>query len=174
MGYDTDFVGRFDITPPLTAEQTTYLRKFSATRRMRRDPMIARSMPDPERVAVGLPIGDEAAYFTGGDGSFGQDMDPSVRDANNSPTNQPGLWCQWRPSEDGTTLEWDGGEKFYDYIPWLEYIVEHFLRPWDRSLDGQVRWMGEDPDDRGTIFAKGGRIEGVGDKISAGRPSWDR
>lgn len=51
----------------------------------------------------------------------------------------------------GGTVEWDGGEKFYDYVDWLWYIIEHFLKPWGYTVNGEVRWCGEDDEDRGTI-----------------------
>jgi hypothetical protein len=63
----------------------------------------------------------------------------------------PGFWCQWRPNEDGTAIEWDGGEKFYNYIEWLEYLIKQFFEPWGIKLNGDVRWYGEDRDDIGLI-----------------------
>ena len=41
---------------------------------------------------------------------------------------QPGLWCQWVPNASGTAIVWDEGEKFYYYIEWIKYLIEHFLR----------------------------------------------
>lgn len=64
---------------------------------------------------------------------------------------QPGLWCQWTVWDDGSMLEWDGGEKFYDYVEWLVYLLKHFLVPWGYTLNGSVEWMGESADDRGLI-----------------------
>lgn len=37
--------------------------------------------------------------------------------------NAPGCFCQWEPSPDGTSLAWDGNEKFYDSFEWMQYIV---------------------------------------------------
>jgi hypothetical protein len=81
-----------------------------------------------ERQAAGLPLGREAAYFIGGGGFMGQDRDDSVLDYNVPPKDQPGLWCQW-PTEDRTAIAWNGGEKFYCYVPWLRYLLEHFPAP---------------------------------------------
>lgn len=185
MGYSTDFFGEFTITPPLDAAQIAYLQKFNETRRVKRRPEIAATMPDPEREAVGLPIGEpDAAYFTGGAGFRGQGTDPSIIDDNCPPGQppyrgmddfskrqreaadaiaagqaQPGLWCQWVPSDDGSTLVWDEGEKFYDYVEWVQYIIDHFLKPWGRTLGGHVRFQGEDTDDRGAIVIVDGRAE---------------
>ncbi len=51
-----------------------------------------------------------------------------------------GYYCQWRPSDDGMGIEWDGVEKFYNYVEWLEYLIAHFLRPWGYTLSGSVEW----------------------------------
>jgi hypothetical protein len=117
----------------LKPEHAAYLRLFNETRRMRRSPEKAGLLPDPVREAVGLPLGEEAEYFTGGRGFFGQDEDDSILDYNTPPSGQPGLWCKWTPNEDGTAIIWDQGEKFYDYIEWLEYLMHHVLTPWVTS-----------------------------------------
>jgi hypothetical protein len=72
---------------------------------------------------------------------------------------QPGLWCQWVPTDDGTMIVWDEGEKFYDYVEWLRYLIEHFLRPWGYTLNGAVIWQGEESDDRGRIHVNNNAIE---------------
>ena len=72
---------------------------------------------------------------------------------------QPGLWCQWVPNDAGTAIVWDEGEKFYDYIKWLEYIIHHFLKPWGRTLNGTVEFQGEEVGDRGLIVVVDNDIE---------------
>lgn len=151
MGYTTDFEGEFTIEPPLSVEQVTYLKQFSDTRRMRRDPARAAKIADPVREAVGLPLGDEAEFFVAGAGFMGQDRDDSIIDYNQEPRKQPGLWCQWEPSEDGSKLRWNGAEKFYSYTEWLEYINENFLKVWGRKITGAVSWQGEDSSDFGLL-----------------------
>jgi hypothetical protein len=135
----------------LKPNHMAYLNLFSDTRRMKRDAKKAKELPDPVREAVGLPLGPEAAYFTGGNGFKGQDEDSSILDYNRPPHGQPGLWCQWVPSEDGTAILWNGMEKFYNYTKWLEYLVKHFLQPWGYVLNGEVTWSGEEPEDTGVI-----------------------
>jgi hypothetical protein len=136
----------------LKPAHAAYLLKFSETRRMARDPDRAAKMPDPLREAVGLPLGPQGAYFVGGLGFAGQDEDDSILDGNEPPEGQPGLWCQWVPSEEGTAILWNGMEKFYYYIEWLEYLIEHFLKPWGYRLNGVVTWQGEEEEDRGRII----------------------
>ncbi len=67
---------------------------------------------------------------------------------------QPGLWCHWVPNEDGTQLQWDEGEKFYEYEAWLDYLIDHFLAPWGYTVSGQVEYQGEERDDRGLIVVE--------------------
>ena len=62
----------------------------------------------------------------------------------------PGLWCNWIINDDGN-LEWNGAEKFYNYIEWLEYLIDNFFEPLDYELNGDITWQGEDSDDIGTI-----------------------
>ena len=132
-GYSTNFTGQFDLDKPLNAEQITYLKAFSQTRRMKRDAEKARLLCDPVREAVGLPIGKYGEFFVG----------------------------HWVPTNDGLHIGWDGGEKFYEYVAWLEYLDDRFLKPWGITISGTVGWQGEDSGDRGRIVVKGGKISGT-------------
>lgn len=151
MGYTTDFNGSFELNKPLAPAHKAYLEKFAETRRMKRKEELALELPDPIRDAAELPVGFDGAYFVNGRGYCGQDNDESVTDSNRPPTGQPSLWCQWVPNNDGTAIVWDGGEKFYEYVDWIEYLIENFLKPWGYTLNGEVEWIGEDPNDRGMI-----------------------
>lgn len=151
MGYTTEFEGQFDLDHPLTEAHATYLRQFAETRRMKRDRIALSMVPDPIRKAVGLDLGAEGGYFVGGTGMCGQDRDDSVIDYNCEPTGQPGLWCQWVPTDDNEGIEWDGTEKFYYYVEWLQYLLDHFLKPWGYCMNGVVYWGGEDRADIGII-----------------------
>ena len=158
MGYTTEFYGAFDVTPTLTPEHRAYLAAFNKTRRMKRNATIAATLPDPIREAAKLPIGREGGYFVGAAGFMGQDSDTSVTNYNYEPDGQPSLWCQWTPSEDGTQIEWDGGEKFYNYVEWLEYWIQHFLKPWGYTLNGEISWEGEERDDMGRIIVEDNKV----------------
>jgi len=146
MGYTTYFEGSVSIEPPLSPKEITYINAFAASRRM------------------GRANGD---YYVDGNKS-GFNEAPDVYDINRPPEGQPGLWCQWVASEDGTELEWDGGEKFYAATEWMEYIINHFLgsdpiakkanENFDflegHILNGEIYAEGEDSDDRWKIEVK--------------------
>lgn len=163
MGYSTKFYGRFDLDRPLTPEQSAYLTRFSHTRRMGRIQVMLADRPDPERHAVGLPLGDEGEYFVGGEDRDAyllpeEPDDFSVLDDSEPPPSQPGLWCDWVPTVGGWGIEWNGAEKFYGPEAWLYYLIQHFLRPWGYRLNGLVKLRGDDPDDRGSIEVVDNRL----------------
>jgi hypothetical protein len=138
MGYTTDFSGELEIYPEITPEHRAYINQFSNTRRMKRNPDITLLLEDPYRDNVDLEgdgyYGVEGGYFVNGDGVAGQARDASIIDYNSPPLGQPGLWCQWVVN-DYNYLEWDGGEKFYNYTEWLDYLIEHFFEPWGYTLN---------------------------------------
>lgn len=156
MGYTTEFTGQFKVTPMLTEEEADYLNAFSESRRMMRNAKLVEKMPDARRIKVGLPVGPQGQYYVGSfdDGNFGQSKDNSIIDFNEWPDDQPGLWCHWVPTEDHTGIEWSGMEKFYAYTEWLEYLIDHFLRPWGKTVNGQVKWVGENKTDRGILIVE--------------------
>lgn len=144
MGYSTDFSGEILVEPPLSAEEIAHLNKFSTTRRM--DCI-------------------KGPYYIDGTGLFGQDSEADVRDSNQPPKGQPGLWCQWVPSEDGKAIGWDGNEKFYHADKWMEYIITHFVGsaplaktslPFlqGHTLNGTILAQGEDITDRWQLIVK--------------------
>lgn len=137
MGYTTDFSGRFELDKPLAPKMKKFLTLLNETRRMKRN--------------VDEAFGIEGEFFVFGTGSYGQDNDSTIVDFNQQPSTQPSLWCQWVPNEDGTAIEWDGGEKFYAYSEWLFYIINKILAPNGYTLNGVVTWQGEETGDVGKI-----------------------
>ena len=137
MGYTTDFSGSFQLNTPLQPRMNEFLKKFNETRRMARN--------------VDEAFGIEGEFYVLGTGFFGQDHEANVIDYNTAPVTQPGLWCQWTPNEDGTAIEWDGGEKFYYYSEWLFYLINKILAPNGYVLNGTVTWQGEETGDVGKI-----------------------
>lgn len=154
MGYTTDFNGIFYLDCVLEEKHKRYLEQFASIRHMARDVEKLKDQEDYFRENVGLPLGVDGEYFTGGTGSNGQDRTEDILNYNSPPSTQPGLWCQWTPTDDGYGIEWDEGEKFYHYIKWLKYIIENFLKPWNYVLNGIVKWSGEDDDDLEKIIVE--------------------
>lgn len=73
----------------------------------------------------------------------------------------PGYWCQWIIGKDydgEEALIWDEGEKFYNYVEWLEYLIKNFFEPEGYVLNGEVEYQGEASDDFGTIEVKDNKV----------------
>lgn len=156
MGYTTDFDGRVEIVPPLNREEVEFLKKFNESRRMNRA---------------------KGPYYVDGGGMMGQARESDIYDYNSPPEGQPGLWCQWTPTEDGTAIEWDGGEKFYSSDAWMKYLIEHFLKPGafakdklpflqaNHIVNGEIEAQGEDADDRWKLVVKNNEVYVLEDHV---------
>lgn len=66
----------------------------------------------------------------------------------------PNSYCQWVTDKHGYYLEWDGNEKFYSYIEWLEWLIENKFKKWGITLNGSMNWQGEEAEDIGRITVK--------------------
>jgi len=156
MGYTTEFTGFITVTPPLNADEIAYINKFSDTRRMHRK---------------------KGPYYVLGTGDFGQGHDADILDFNKPDPTQPGLWCQWVASEDGTQIRWNEAEKFYNAEEWMRYLIDHFLGPngvgkgihqhtkgapkftfVDHILNGTILAQGEDEDDKWVLGVIGNTV----------------
>lgn len=112
MGYSTDFVGWVQVDPPLAKHETDYLRAFGRTRRWDR--------PAGPYVVLPHPLADDED----------KDLDDQGVAAYNRPVpGEPGLWCPWTATDSGSTLAYDGIEKAYDDVRWLQYVINTFLCP---------------------------------------------
>jgi hypothetical protein len=148
MPYVTTGSGRFDLAPHLSEAHLAYLLAFSRIRHMRRVMRLLKKRPDPLRNAVGLPLGRGGAYYVGGSEGL-PFSDDTVTNSLLPPYGQPGLYCRWTPTEDGSAIVWkESGTRF---VEWLDYVFEHFLAPWGYDLCGRVEWQGSRATDRGAI-----------------------
>ena len=111
MGYTTDFIGHIDIEPGLNQDEIEYLTAFSESRRYDRE--------DGPYAVPGNPFAETRT----GRG------DIEIDRYNRVAPGQPELWCQWEPCWSGCCFSFDGTEKFYQPVRWMEYLIEHFLRP---------------------------------------------
>lgn len=144
MGYTTYFDGEFDIEPKLSKDDNAFLTKFSESRRL--------AWKDK-----GNQHGSDGEWYTGG-GPNPDHNDKGIVDINQPPLCQPGLWCKWAPTKGGTALHWNGGEKFYDYVSWLKYLIDNYLAPRGYVLNGTVYWAGEESEDKGKIVVKNNKV----------------
>lgn len=124
MGYTTTFDGKVAIDPPLNQEEIQFLTDFSESRRMDRK---------------------EGPYEL---------ENENVLNHNKPPEGQPSLWCDWVPTPDGEAIVWDGREKFYDPIEWMQYLIDHFLKPNAIAKDA-LPFLQANHTLNGEIFAQG-------------------
>ena len=164
MGYTTEFTGSIAVVPPLNEHEIGYLRRFAAARHMTRD-------LDP--------------YYCGSDDDV-TDSGPDIRNLNEPMAEQPGLWCHWEPLRDGSAIEWNGQEKFYDANEWMDYLIRVFLAPgaqlqseltdrqdgwyyapefshftFNHVLDGTIYAQGEEYEDTWEITVAAGTVTAV-------------
>ena len=124
MGVTTRYLGHVEISPPLNQAEYDYLQMFSHSRRSFRESGPYAVFPvDP----------DEEVPTLHGDASAERD--------NRIADGQPGYWCQWVPCPRGCCLGWDGHEKFYAGAAWLQYLIDHFLRPGAFAQTGKDAWF---------------------------------
>jgi hypothetical protein len=133
MGYNSEFQGSWKLNKALDDVTYNFLKKLNETRRMKRK--------------VDAKYGVEGEFYV----EDPDNREPNIVDINGEPKTQPSLWCQWIPTECRMEIEWDGGEKFYNYIEWIEYIISKVLAPRGYILNGSVKWRGEEFDDTGVI-----------------------
>lgn len=169
MGYSTEFEGQFEVNPPLRPHHLAYLKAFSKMHHVQHDARIVGLLPDPLRKAVGLPVGVEGEYFVNPDAEA---YHRAVLHHGRYPETQPGLNCDWTPTDDGTAIIWNGVEKFYNYVEWLEYLMKNFLTPWGYEVSGSVSWQGDDSDDVGDIFVESNGVIFIESNKDTGH-EWD-
>lgn len=148
-----EFIGSLAFDTPLSENQRDYLIAFARTKRIKRSAIKAKRLDDPLRVAVGLDIGVEGCYYVGG-----IEIDASVIKRSIPPEGQPTIACKWEPSPTGKSIVW-AGKKFYGYVEWLEYLINHFLIPWKRKISGIIQLRNEDGKNLGYIKVVSNQIE---------------
>ena len=116
MGYNTCFEGSINIHKPVDEETKKLLHGLNTTRRMKRDiNKLAELLNITVENCIAL-YGDEGQFYFNYDGEMWQSCTKDILNYNEPPTSQPGLWCNWRLNEQNNAIEWDEGDKFYDFI----------------------------------------------------------
>ena len=151
MGYTTSFYGEFTIDKPVDEETYKLLDGLNRTRRMKRSvPLLAKRLKITTAECEKL-YGTDGEFYIDDIENCGQNKTTDVLDNNRPPCTQPGLWNHWAIGEDRQTLFWDEGEKFYEYIEWIRYLIDTILAPRGYVVNGKVSWEGEDKEDTGQI-----------------------
>jgi hypothetical protein len=139
MGYTTEFDGVIELDKPLTEEDKNFLIEFANSRRM------VRKFDCTDKYGI------EGEWYI-------KDESFNVLDQNKPPKTQPGLWCQWVPTDDGKGIEWDGNEKFYEADNWMKYLIQGFLAPKGYKCNGEILAQGEDMYDRWHLIVKNNKV----------------
>lgn len=145
MGYTTTFTRSFKLDRPAEGFVLEALVGLESTRRMKR-------VTTPEQE---LKYGIDGEFYFGGDD---ETSELPIAELNFPPRTQPGLWCNWELQPDLVTIKWNGAEKFYNYIEWIQYIIDKVLIPHNYKLNGVVSWYGENRSDKGQIIIKDNEV----------------
>jgi len=157
MGYNTDFWGSISVTPPLNEHEINYLLQFA------------------ECGPGSAPTGPYAVSSRDRCDDTAQGSPARLSAAQDAPSSA----CQWIPSDDGTELEYDQQEKFYESTVWMAYLIDTFLKPgatvqhdlahripdweypeelehftFDHLCNGEVDAQGEDSPDRWRLVVR--------------------
>lgn len=163
MGYYTNFTGSVNIDPPLSEEMESYLKRFFNTRHYIRDKtkildalniygLSMESFTPPGTSDCGSNGELFAAdYNKPAMDRYGHDVyfNNDEIDYNRPPTEIPSLWCGFELKGKDTLVLLDG--KNYEYVAWLEFLINKLLKPRGYTLNGYIEFDGEDDDDNGCI-----------------------
>lgn len=67
------------------------------------------------------------------------------------PPTAPDSYNQREPTEDYKWIERNWGEKFYNYVEWLNRIKDNLLKTWGIEISWEVLYQGESMEDNGII-----------------------
>lgn len=123
MGFSTRYLGHLDIQPPLNDSETEWLRAFGEIDR--------RHYNEPYEVAMNpRALRIETWQQRGSGGDAFKSLAP--------PDGSPYPHLDWAPCYEGCCLAWYGTEKSRMAEEWLQYLIDHFLRPGAHArLDGR-------------------------------------
>ena len=158
MEYKINFNGCFWFDRPLSINHKKYLQQFCNTKRLKRN--VDCSIPDPIRLNTGIStVGTDGEYFIGVDHNTSKDNISEDISEDIPPSTQPSCWCYWCPNDTGTKIDMNNKIlSFHHHIEWLIYIIENFIKKWGYSMNGSVKWKGDDIFDKGVIRVRNNRI----------------
>ncbi len=180
MGYTTDFDGKIVISPKLPDE---FVGGFNFTTKKRNNTYGDgeqgsfdhlyhsrwgyNSLGDPPPEGTTNRLGGWfSPYVFERPGDYPTRIDEYARigiHRASAVTEVPSCWNHWQLGQgvdDFTVLEWDGGEKFSEYIEWMKYVLRLIHSDFPQShFVGTIDWEGEDPTDRGQIIVGENKFE---------------
>lgn len=156
MSYTYDLIGKLSISPALNNDQVAYIQEFSQSYRHKFAPKW-QSWPNPLREAVGLPVGIEGEYISSDMGTGSDFIENCMEVDSNPPNTQPSFNCCWTTTK-GNALQWNKLHRTYEPVAWLNYMIEHFFKPWGVNLNGTVECHGEEKDDRTLIVVNNNTV----------------
>ena len=150
MGYTTYFNGGFYFNKEVDEKLKEYIDKYSYTRHMSYDTsLIKEKIPFWRAFTLNGDLGKNGALIADKQRLLDDFHGEFVKDYNDNGVC-PGLWSHWVIEDN--QLVWDEGEKFYNYIEWLEFYITHFFEPYDLVLNGVAYFYGEERGDCGYII----------------------
>lgn len=78
------------------------------------------------------------------------------RFCNDKIDDAPRSYCQWEVTHNGDELEWDGGEKFYYPVEWMQWLIDQFP---EHQFSGELIAQGEEAGDAWKLVVKGNKAE---------------
>ncbi|ELR16994.1 uncharacterized protein ACA1_304360 [Acanthamoeba castellanii str. Neff] len=149
MGYETDFEGELNIRPRLA------------------DEFVARFNDVASRRNNVYGDGDEGSFDHLVFGKRGTAAGARVQERYDNPawTGVPSCWNAWQlknePGKTCTILHWEGNSKFYNYVQWLQFVVDYIIRENQAlapllNFQGAITWNQDrtDCDDKGVLTLK--------------------
>ena len=144
---DPYFQGAFQLSPALSAAQITYVQAFLSVQHGFWPLQYVQQQPDALREAVGLPLGEDAAFFVGHSSNGLKGRNPFIDKHNMSPAGPGGQphcgSCPWQLSDDGTQILPD--KKILAAMPlkWLGWLVTKLFSHWNIDIRGVASY--DDP-----------------------------
>ncbi len=155
---DPYFQGAFNLTPALSAAQAAYLHAFLAVQHGFWPLEYVQERPDLVREAVGLPLGEDAAFYVGHHSSGLRGRHPFI-DKHNTTSPGPGEQphcgnCPWQLSPESSQLVPDKKKLAAMPLKWLGWLVTNLLTPWKINVNGVASYDDPCTSQEGRIVAE--------------------
>jgi len=155
---DPYFQGAFSLTPALSKAQASYLQAFLAVQHGFWPIEYVQQQSDSLREAVGLPLGEDAAFYVGHFSNGLKGRHPFIDKHTTTcpgPGDQPHCGnCPWELSTDNSQLVPDKKKLATMPLKWLGWLVSHLLTPWKINVTGVASYDDPCTSQEGRIVAE--------------------